>query len=112
MEFLIGLIFILLVVGAALYYLGRERNGASNKVPYKIETPYLHSDDLGITVVPVVEQKSVQQPAKMAKPKLTKVEGGTSKKPTSKTPKSKVAAEVKSQKPRNRKPKSTKKPTE
>lgn len=112
MEFLIGLIFILLVVGAALYYLGRDGTKVPGKVPYKIETPYLHSDDLGITVVPVVEQKSVQQPAKMAKPKLTKVEGGTSKKPSSKTPKSKTTSDSKNQKPKNRKPKPAKKPTE
>lgn len=109
MDLLIFGVIVLVVVAYCLYYYHSSKKTPTPSVPYKVETPAPVAMDETFDA-PVVNINPAQEPAKMAKPKLTKVEGGTKTKPA-KIAKSKPASEQKGQKPQNKKPKAPKKPT-
>jgi outer membrane biosynthesis protein TonB len=119
MEFLVISIIVLVLVGCASFYYWYNRKTPESSEPLRkveLHPSYLMDESFGIQILPVSEEKSTQNPAKMARPKLTKVEGGPSKKPTKKATKPKTTEpknqKPTNQKPKNRKPRSTKKPSE
>lgn len=109
MELFIFGVIVLVAVAYGMFYYWSNRKTPETPAPYKVETPAPVAMDETFDAPVVSEAKPAQEPAKMAKPKLTKVEGGSSK--PAKTAKPKTTSEPKSQKPKSRKPKSSKKPT-
>jgi hypothetical protein len=103
--FIMGVIVLVAVAYGIFYYWSNRKPAqpAPESVPYKVETPVVYTMDetFGVTVVTSAEEKSAQEPAKMAKPKLKKVDGGAAAK-RPKAPKAKASG-VKSGKPKKQK---------
>lgn len=80
--FIIGVVVLVAIAYGIFYYWSKRNTSQSTNIPYKIETPVLYTMDetFGMPIQYEKGEKSVKKPAKMAKPKLTKVEGGTSTK--------------------------------
>lgn len=110
MELLIIGVIVLVAIAYGLFYYWSNRKTTETPAPYKVEAAAPVTMDESFDAPVVAEVKPAQKPAKMAKPNLTKVEGGSASKPV-KTTKSKAPSEQKSQKPKSKKPKSNKKPT-